>query len=89
MPLTPQQQAEVKAFVAERDAMLMKCDVDEMLAFHAKHNPDVPPPTTREVAEITLHKARTAAKSLPIDARRLSKKWLSERGYKSHDDGDI
>lgn len=87
--MTPEIIAEIKAFNAERDEMLLACDVDRMIAFHTKWNPGIRPFSTREVAEITLHKARTAAASLPIEARRLSKQWLTERGYPSMDDGDL
>jgi hypothetical protein len=59
-----------------------------MYAFHAKHNPCRRFPN-RAVAEIALHKARTAAKNLPMFARVLSKQWLEERGYTSLDDGDV
>ena len=79
----------INAFVAERDAMLLKCDVDEMLAFFAKWNPDLPAPTCREVAERMLHKARTASKGLPITDRQKSKEWLAARGSSSFDDGDL
>ena len=89
MSITPEVEAEIKAFVAERDEMLMACDIDRMLAFHAKHSPNGPSFSSREVAEISLHKARTGAKSLPIEARKLSKQWLSERGYTSLDDGEL
>lgn len=77
------------AFVAERNEMLLSGDVDRLMAFHAKHNPGLPPMTNRIVAEITLHKSRTAAKGLPMEARLQSKRWLTERGYKSWDDGDL
>jgi hypothetical protein len=60
-----------------------------MIAFHTKHNPSVGAPSSREVCLISMHKARTAAKSLPIEARRLSRDWLAERGYSSHDDGEF
>ena len=87
--MAPDVAAKIKAFVAERDEMLMACDIDRMLAFHAKHHPYSPGFSSREVAEIALHKTRAGAKSLPIEARLLSKRWLAERGYSSVDDGDL
>lgn len=78
-----------EAFVRERDEMLMAGDIDRLIAFQKKHNPDIPAFPTREVAEISLHMARTAAKSLPMTYRIESRKWLTERGYRSLDDGDL
>lgn len=79
----------IEDFVKERDEMLLSLDIDRMLEFRAKHNPDAPVMSNREIAEIALHKARTAAKSLPMEARKLSKDWLEYRGWTSLDDGDI
>lgn len=81
--------AEIKAFCKERDEMLLACDVDRMMAFHAKHNPDSPGFSSREVAETALHKARTGVQSLPAEERLKSKRWLRDRGYSSFDDGDL
>ena len=80
---------DIAAFVKERDEALLSGDVDRCMAFHAKHNPDSIVPNNREIAEIGMHKARTAALSLPMSARVESRKWLSERGYKSLDGGTI
>lgn len=86
--MTPEVEAEIKAFVKERDEMLLACDIDLVRAFHAKHNPGLPEPSD-EVAWLMLHKARTAARSLPREERVKSKKWLTERGSASMDDGDL
>lgn len=87
--MTPEIEAEIKAFVKERDEMLMAGDIDRCIAFHEKHNPGIRAFPSREVAEISLHKARTAAKSLPFVFRIESKIWLSKRGYTSMDDGEL
>jgi hypothetical protein len=55
----------IAAYVAERDAMLLKCDVDELEAFQRRHG--IPVGSCREVSEIILHKTRTAAVGLPAD----------------------
>ena len=89
MTVTPEVEAEIKAFVKERDEMLLACDIDRMMAFHAKHNPSRPGFRSREVAEAALHKARTAARTLPIEERVASKRWLAARGMSSMDDGDL
>jgi hypothetical protein len=78
---------EIKRYVAERDRMLMQCDVDVMLEFMRQHN--IPGPSNRETAEIMLHKTRTSATTLPMAERAKSKRWLVERGYRPHDDGDV
>lgn len=69
--------------------MLLACDIDRMIEFAKKNRPNSPPFPNREVAEITLHKARTAVKNLPLEDRRSSRDWLLARGYSSLDDGDL
>jgi hypothetical protein len=73
---------EIKAFVKERDAMLLSMDLERLQAFYQKHNQGTPR-MSPEAAEIALHKARSAATSLPDDARTFSENWLKERGYSS------
>jgi len=41
------------------------------------------------LAEMTLHKARTAAKTLPLDSRKASKAWLQQHGYHALDDDEL
>lgn len=74
---------DIKAFVEERDSVLLSGDIDLLMRFHQKHNPGSPPIANRELAEISMHKARTAALSLPLDIRRGSHQWLTDRGYSS------
>ena len=78
----------IKAFVAERDAVLIEGNLEGLRAFSVKHNPgfEIPPD---DILEVSLHKARTGAKSLPLALRQASKKWLLERGSSSLDDGDL
>lgn len=78
----------IAAFVRERNEMLLACDVDKAIAFYQKHNPGLRAPP-REVVELALHKARTAALDLPREARLASKRWLTERSHKSMDDGTL
>jgi hypothetical protein len=79
---------EITKFNAERDAILISGDLDAMLAFVRRQRPDFTP-TSPEVLEIMLHKGRTAVRSLPMEMRSASKRWLVERGYGSYDDGDV
>lgn len=80
---------DVKKFLADRDAVLLDGDVDACVAFLLAHNPGMAPPSSYEVAEMMMHKARTGAMTLPVAARRYSKHWLMRRGYASFDDGDL
>jgi hypothetical protein len=72
----------METFVKERNEMLLSGDIARAKAFHQKHNPGVPLPPD-DVVEIGLHKARTAALSLPQIERDISRRWLAERGYSS------
>lgn len=76
--------AEIDEFVEERNAMLERGDLDELIAFNAKWNPEAPI-IPRDVAEVTLHKCRTAALGLPLAVRRASHDWLISRGLSSFD----
>lgn len=86
--MNPQDKLEIAAFVKERNEVLLAGDVDRLIAFHSKHNPGAVF-SSREVAEIAMHKARTACTGLPMEARLESKRWLRERSYGSFDDGDL
>lgn len=80
--------SEIAAFVKERNEVLLTGDVDRVLAFHAKHNLNVRF-SSRKVAEIAMHKARTACVGLPMEARLESRRWLRDRNYGSLDDGNL
>jgi hypothetical protein len=75
------------AYLAERDAMLLRGDPDELMVFMRKHN--LHQPSCREAAELTLHKTITGVMSLPLEYRLKSKAWLDARGYHSLDDGEL
>lgn len=85
--MNPLIEAEIKAFVKERDEMLLACDVDRCIAFHKKHNPGIKI-HSRELAEVAMHKARTAAKTLPKAERKKSKQWLREHNMDTMPLGD-
>jgi hypothetical protein len=78
----------IAKYNVERDAILLKGDLDELLAFLRRQRPNYVP-TDRHVLEIMLHKSRTGVASLPMEVRAASKRWLLERGYQPHDDGDV
>lgn len=73
--------------IKERDEILLSGDIDRMMEFLVRNG--LPPLSSREFAEVVMHKARTAVCSLPREVRIASKQWLSERGYHSLDDGDM
>lgn len=81
---------DIEAFVKERNEVLLRADLDEVVAFQKKHNPDMDwdamDPRSWEVG---MHKAITAVPALPREHRMKSKRWLAERGYRSFDDGDL
>jgi hypothetical protein len=82
--------AEIRVFVKERDEMLLACDIDRCIAFHTKYNPGIKFPS-REIAEVAMHKARTAVVTLPKEERQKSKAWLKQHGMDTmpFDDGDL
>lgn len=77
----------IRDYCRERDAMLLKGDPKALIDFHIKYGL----PTTRDekVAEIELHKCRTAIESMPMAVRSQSKRWLLRHGYQSLDDGEV
>jgi len=77
---------EIEEYVKERDSMFLK-PLDEFIRWARGRAPFRP--TSDEVYEITYHKCRTAAKSLPMEERSASKRWLLENNYTSFDDGDV
>ncbi len=73
---------EIEKFVTERDEMLLSMDIERMRMFHRRYNPDIPPPDDDEVALVTMHKARSGARTLPESEQKLSRDWLTARGYR-------
>lgn len=50
---------------------------------------DIPLPRDHVVFLASVHKARTAIPTLPIEKRRASKVWLLAHGFHAFDDGEI
>lgn len=76
--------SQLSEYLIERDAMLLKCDVDALEAFQCKHGMGLAP--NRKASEIILHKTRTAAVGLPREERLKSWHWLTARGYQPWSD---
>lgn len=77
---------EFDEFKSRRDAMLLRGDLAELDAYLRAHGRA---PSSMDAVELALHKARTAAETLPMEIRSASKKWLLDRGFHSLDDGDV
>lgn len=77
-------------FAAERNDALLSLDKEKILAYGQKWGVNFSKvPGDEEGFWASVHKARTAIPALPMAARVLSKRWLSERGMASMDDGDV
>lgn len=77
-------------FVAERDQALLSLDRAKILAYGDKWGVNFNRvPGEEHLFWASVHMARTGAKSLPLEARVESKRWLTERGLRSLDDGDV
>lgn len=79
---------DIDKFLKERDEALISGDITKVMAFHNLYNPEKPM-TDPKMAEIVLHKGRTACLSLPLEVRKKSKAWLTLNGFHSMDDGDL
>jgi hypothetical protein len=86
MKMTPEQRRRVKAHNAERDAILLSGDIEDLVAFYRRNGG---PPLSPEAYPIMFHKVRTAVLAIPIHLREESKRWLYERGMTSYDDGEL
>lgn len=76
----------IRDMVKARDEALLSMDRDKILAYAKQYSPEL----LRSFKDdnlfwISVHKARTACRSLPIEERLKSKTWLEERGYRSFD----
>ena len=79
--MTDQDRAEIAAYVVERNEVMRSLDVDRVIAFQKKHNPDMPTFSTRHVAEIAMHKARLHIKAFTEAEKEISRQWLRSHGY--------
>ena len=75
------QEAEIKAFVAERDAMLRALDLTTYRAFCIEHGLGEAP--LDQIACAAMHKARLVATSFTEDEKRVSREWLLANGFKA------
>jgi len=77
-------------FVKDRDEALLSLDYDKIIAYGNKWGVNWGKmPKNNEGFWVSVHMARTALRSLPLEERMKSKQWLIERGYTPMDDGDL
>ena len=79
--------SDIKQFVADRDHAFLSMDEATIRAYCRKWHIHIPDNPT--VFWAGIHKARTAATSLPREVRLLSKMWLTARGFQSFDGGEL
>jgi hypothetical protein len=79
---------QIREFIDERNKAFLSLDEKTIRDFHLKWN-QREMPADMNVFWGSVHKAITGVRTLPIEFRRSSKKWLSERGLSSFDDGDL
>lgn len=63
--------------------LLESGDVEGCRRYWYKHAPGMPQLATYEQAEVSMHMARTAAKSIKFRLRAYSHRWLTERNLPS------
>ena len=79
-------------FLTDRNEALLSLDKKKILAYYKKWDVDIskmPKDDVDFLFWVSIHKARTALKTLPMEARIYSKKWLHGAGFRSMDDGDV
>lgn len=78
---------EMKQMVTERDEALLSLDMEKIKAYGTKYGARFS--DDHDTFWTSVHMARSAAKTLPMEARKISKRWLLARGFRSLDDGDV
>ncbi len=69
-------------FIKERDEALLSLDKNKILAYFKKYSPSVPPPSNDTVFWLAVHKARLMLTGISNEDRKLSEKWIDDRGFK-------
>ncbi len=85
--VTPDEQ--IAQFTKERNEAFLSLDEKTIREMQRKWN-GTEMPDNMEVFWGAVHKAITGVqKGLPLEFRKKSKAWLTERGYESMDDGEL
>lgn len=77
----------VQEYIKARDKVLLNGKLEDLKAFLKERN--MPCPKRKEILIVVWHQCITASENLPKDYRRISRKWLIDRGYRSLDNGDL
>lgn len=78
-----------ETFIKERDEALLSLDKEKILVYAKKYGIQLALLWDDDIFWKSVHKAITGNKNLPVDFRRKSKQWLTERNSRSFDDGDL
>ncbi len=78
---------DIKQFLKDRDAALLSVDENTIWNFANKYGVNMPKEPV--LFWITVHKARTGARSLPMVERVASKIALHSLGFHSLDEGEV
>jgi hypothetical protein len=80
-------------FQHDRNEALLSMNETCIRAFAKKYDLELPEHAGTQQATTlfwaAVHKSITAIPALPIEFRRQSKQWLSERNLQSEDDGEL
>jgi hypothetical protein len=77
----------IKDWCRRRDAALLSLDEAAIRKVTAEGGEQLS--SNPEVFWRAVHKARTALRTLPMEARTLSKRWLREHNSEPWDDGEV
>lgn len=81
---------EIKRCNQERDRALTSMDKDKILAYASKHDVNMANlPLTDERFWAAVHICISGVETLPMPMRKVSKRWLIERGMPVLDDGKV
>jgi hypothetical protein len=80
-------EVDFKTMIAERNAALLSLDEQKIRAYAKKYGARFPGSNDPVVFWGAVHKARTAIPSLPAEAKKESKQWLTKHGMSAWDDG--
>lgn len=78
---------DLEQFKKDRNHALLSLDGPTIIAYFEKYNGTAP--EVNAIFWMGIHKARTACRELPMEARSLSKRWLMDRGFQPMDDGEV
>lgn len=86
-----EQRKQAATYARERDEALLSMDKPTICTMWLKYKIAVAPAvlTSDALFWYTVHKLRTEIRTLPLDERRKSKKWLEDNKLRSADKGEL